>query len=204
MMMSHRFRKWSKSVLLIIPGLKKGWRVAHVWNLLQDVQEEEASDGAQRESPREQTTFQMWRMWKGFQNKEQPDWTSGHAHRNKALPGNFNLHRERERKIWNLSPTLNWYILPFTLEMSFFQCDQCPLSFSNKSNMDRHRARYHIPDSEKKVFICPECNGFYTRRCSLKAHMKYTGCKGEIKVMTGMATTQFYLLSYSKKLRFRM
>ena len=89
-------------------------------------------------------------------------------------------------------------ILPYTLELSFFQCDQCPLSFSNKSNMDRHRARYHIPDSEKKVFICPECNGFYTRRCSLKAHMKYTGCKGEIKVMTGMATTQFYLLSYSK------
>ena len=77
---------------------------------------------------------------------------------------------------------------PFHFGNVFFQCDQCPLSFSNKSNMDRHRARYHIPDSEKKVFICPECNGFYTRRCSLKAHMKYTGCKGDIKVMTGMAT----------------
>ena len=169
---------------------KKGRRVAHVWNLLQDVQEEEASDGAQRESPREQTTFQMWRMWKGFQNKEQPDWTSGHAHRNKALPGNFKLHREREK--YEISPPF-WIDTPFHFgNVFFFQCDQCPLSFSNKSNMDRHRARYHIPDSEKKVFICPECNGFYTRRCSLKAHMKYTGCKGEIKVMTGMATTQFY------------
>ena len=120
MMMSHRFRKWSKSVLLIIPGLKKGWRVAHVWNLLQDVQEEEASDGAQRESPREQTTFQMWRMWKGFQNKEQPDWTSGHAHRNKALPGNFNLHRERERKIWNLSPYFELIHTPFHFGNVFF------------------------------------------------------------------------------------
>ena len=54
--------------------------------------------------------------------------------------------------------------------LSLFQCDQCAMGFTNSANLGRHQDRYHKSDDQKKVFICTDCGGFFTRKDTLKAH----------------------------------
>ncbi|KAI9638756.1 uncharacterized protein MKK02DRAFT_41782 [Dioszegia hungarica] len=61
-----------------------------------------------------------------------------------------------------------------------FGCDECEDTFSRPSDMERHKARKHVP-YEKWVYVCELCNERFSRKDHLILHAKRIRCPAMTK-----------------------